>query len=223
MTMYPNTFMIEEALMMLLPALMSAIPSTLVSIASYVLSSMALYTLASRRGISKAWLSWVPVLNIWIIGSLSDQYRYVVKGQYRSKRKWLLSLKLVNLLLGMIVIGIAIYLVINVSGNFMNLFSQRGLPKAVTGSAFAILGLMLPMAGVGIAAAVIRYMALYDLYISMDPVNGVVFLVLSILFGITEPFFLFFNRNKDSGMPPRKTAVHEEPVCEPVEPYYAEV
>ena len=30
------------------------------------------------------------------------------------------------------------------------------------------------------------------------------YVVLSILFGITEPFFLFFNRNKDKGMPPRK-------------------
>ena len=52
-------------------------------------------------------------------------------------------------------------------------------------------------------------MALYDVYTSMDPKNSVVFTVLSILFNVTEPFFLFFNRNKDAGMPPRK----QQPVC----------
>ena len=60
------------------------------------------------------------------------------------------------------------------------------------------------MLGIGIAVAIIYYMALYDIYKSMDPANCVLFLVLSILFGVTQPFFLFFNRNKELGMPPRK-------------------
>ncbi len=72
-----------------------------------------------------------------------------------------------------------------------------------------MVGLALPMAAVSVAYAVIRFMALYDVYRSMDPGNATVFLVLSILFGVTEPFFLFFCRNKDNGMPPRR---HQEPV-----------
>ena len=43
------------------------------------------------------------------------------------------------------------------------------------------------------------------------PANAVLYLVLSILFSPTEPFFLFFNREKDLGMPPRK----QEPVYTP--------
>ena len=58
--------------------------SSLVSIAAYVFSALALYTIAQRRGIRKAWLAWVPVLSVWILGSISDQYRYVVKGQNRN-------------------------------------------------------------------------------------------------------------------------------------------
>ena len=77
--------------------------------------------------------------------------------------------------------------------------------------AVAALGSLLVI--VVIAALVVRYMALYDIYVSCDPANSVLFLVLSILFGITEPFFLFFSRNKDQGMPPRKT-VYEEPPLE---------
>jgi len=77
-----------------------------------------------------------------------------------------------------------------------------------------VLGLCLPLAGVAIAYAVIYYMALYDIFRSLDPNNCVLFLVLSIVFSVTEPFFLFFNRNKDGGMPPRRP----EPVCMPPEP-----
>ena len=84
------------------------------------------------------------------------------------------------------------------------------------GPVLGILGLCLPLMGVAIATAVIRYMALYDVYTSCTPQNNVVFLVLSILFSVTEPFFLFFTRNKDDGMPPRK----QEPVYEaPQEPW----
>ena len=83
--------------------------------------------------------------------------------------------------------------------------------------ALNLLVVFLPLLGISIAYAVFRYMALYDLYKSLDPSNCVMFLVLSILFGVTEPFFLFFSRDKDDGMPPRRqdpvshTPLMEEP------------
>lgn len=216
MNFYPDAYMIEETLMMVLPVLSSAIPSSVLGIASYVLTSMALYTLASRRGIGKAWLSWVPVLNVWIIGSLSDQYRYVVKGQYKSKRKSLLILNLLSLLLGMVMAGIGIFMAVDLAGSAVYGVHGNDLARMVMGPAFAIIGLCLPLAGIAIASAVIRYMAMYDIYTSMDPSNSVLFLVLSIIFNVTEPFFLFFSRNKDGGMPPRRP----EPQWMPQEPVY---
>jgi uncharacterized protein YqgC (DUF456 family) len=76
--------------------------------------------------------------------------------------------------------------------------------EGIIGPVLGLIGLALPLAGVKIAEIIIRYMALYDVYTSCDPQYNVLFLVLSILFGITEPFFLFFSRNKDMGMPPRR-------------------
>ena len=72
------------------------------------------------------------------------------------------------------------------------------------GSVLSLLGLLLPLGVVGIAYCIFYYMALYDLYTSLDPENNVLFLVLSIFFSFTKPFFLFFNREKDKGMPPRR-------------------
>lgn len=203
------------------PMLVTSVPSWLLYIASYILTALALHRLAQRRGLRHAWMSWVPLLNLWIVGSLSDQYRYVVKGQYKSKRKVLLILNLLSVILAAAAIVIAIAMAAELGGrNFMYSGSPANVMKAVFGPAMAIIGLLLPMLGVGIAATVVRYMALYDIYTSMDPANNVLFLVLSIFFRMTEPFFLFFNREKDLGMPPRKQEpVYEEHVWQTQEPW----
>jgi len=219
MAMHPETMMIEEVIFSLIPMLASGIPGTLLNIASYVLTSMALYTVATRRGIGHAWLSWIPLLNVWIIGSLSDQYRYVVKGQYKSKRKWLLILTLLNVLCGICAAVVGIGIALDVAGTMVYGIHDEAVMRLIMGPVMGIAGLALPIAGLSIAVTVIRFMAMYDLYSSMDPANSVMFLVLSILFPFTEPFFLFFSRNKDEGMPPRRQEpVYEQPQWQPQEP-----
>lgn len=198
---------LEEELLMLLPGLFSGIPSGLFGIAAYILTALAIYTISRRRGLSKPWLAWIPVINCWLLGSLSDQYQYVVKGENKSKRKWLLVL---NLLISALVLVLVVLMLVAGAAAF----SGRH-PTELIGLLLGFLGLALPMAAAGIAYCVIRYMALYDVYRSLDPGNAVLYLVLSILFSPTEPFFLFFNRDKDQGMPPRKQRpVYEAPVYE---------
>lgn len=42
----------------------------LIGIVAYVLTSIALMNMARNAGINHAWLSWIPVGNIWIFGEL---------------------------------------------------------------------------------------------------------------------------------------------------------
>lgn len=189
-----------EELMLLIPTLCSGIPTGLLSIAAYVLSSLAIYTIAHRRGLQKPWLAWIPVVNCWLLGSLSDQYRYVVKGETTSRRKWLLAL---SLLKAVLTLTMVVLVAVVVAGAVFS-GPGYGMGRVVATPILGILGLALPLVGVYIAWLVIRFMALYDVYRSLDPGNGVLYLVLSILFPPTEPFFLFFNREKDLGMPPRR-------------------
>ena len=58
----------------------------------YVFQSIGLYTIAKRRGIANPGLAWVPVAYSWILGSVSDQYQYVVRGKVCNRRKILLGL-----------------------------------------------------------------------------------------------------------------------------------
>ena len=179
-------------------------------IAAYVLTAWGLYTIAKRRGIKNAWLSWIPVVSCWIVGSLSDQYRYVVKGEIKNKRKILLWLNIISAVIGLVMSIVAVVMVVGAIQSATGTRGEAELVSAVLGAVFGIIGLCLPLVGVGIATKVFHFMAMYDIYTSCTPQNNVIFLVLSIIFGVTEPFFLFFIRNKDEGMPPRR----QEPVYE---------
>ena len=218
---YEVTQMLEEFGPMIIGVVLVVLLVVLAfSAVFYVLQSLGLYTIAKRRGIENPWLAWIPVANYWILGCISDQYRYVVKGQVKNKRKIMLGLSI-----GTIVISTVVE---TISGVMM--MSPDG-----AGAAMALNSLLsLVSSGVSIASMVFWHMALYDLYTSCCPSNNVVFLVLGIIFSVTQPFFIFFNRKKDDGMPPRKPEyqpdmaapvadmIYEEPQ-EPVAPAPADV
>ena len=173
-------------------------------IAVYVLRALGLYSIAKRRGIHHPWMSWVPVLDLWVLGCISDQYQYVVNGKVKNKRKWLLGLNIALVVLYIVFFvfcGVAVFSAVSgVSGSM----GPDKLIATLMGPALGALIGLIPLVGILIAVMVIRYIAMYDLYTSCTPQNNVLFLVLSIFFSVTEPFFVFFIRNKDEGMPPRR-------------------
>ena len=186
--------------------ILSGIPSALIGIVTYVFTALALYTNAKRRGINHPWLAWIPVADVWILGSLSDQYRYVVRGENKSKRKVLLALSITTAVLCMAVIGCAVALAVQVVMAFAGNLSEQAILQAIAGPLIGVICLCLPMVGVAIAYMVISYMALYDVFTSCSPKNNVLFLLLSIFLGI-HPFIVFFIRKKEEGMPPRREPV----------------
>ncbi len=179
----------------------------LISLAIYVFTALSLYTIAKRRGIACPWLAWIPVANLWLIGSLSDQYRYLTQGQVKHKRIILLILKAVTLAFTGGLVGSVIWLI---------------GAKASPASVITLLTIGLLDGAAAIALAVVSFMALYDVYASCDPENATVYLVLTIFFKVLKPIFLFLSRNRDGGMPPRKAAPRQEAPAQPEEPVGAE-
>ena len=215
--MYSNPFSeMGESLGALFGLTWSTLP-TLISLAVYVFTALGRYTLAQRRGLRNPWLAWIPVANVWILGSLSDQYRYVVRGQVRSKRKVLLTLNIISAVMGLVMTVVIVAAVVRWVFSFQAGASETEIVNAILGSVMGVLALCVPWAGVAIASAVLSYMALYDIYTSCDPANNTVYLVLSILFGFTQAIFLFLCRNRDDGMPPRRDAQpqYRQPAQEP--------
>ncbi len=177
------------------------------SVVLYIFQSLGVYTLANRRGIRHPWLAWIPFGFVWILGSISDQYQYVAKGKVKNRRK---------LLLGLGIGAVAIYVfVIVVLIAALIMFGSMGA-EAVS-AILLMLFAVLVMWVLAIISLVYQYMCLYDLYNSCQPSNGVLYLVLSILFPVTMPFFVFACRKKDLGMPPRKQLAPQQVVVPTVE------
>lgn len=176
------------------------------SVFMWVLQARSLSAIAKRRNIRHPWLAWLPIAGSWVLGCISDQYRYVVSGETQNKRKWLPILSGV----------FAVLLATSVGYAFVFGFSMlpswnptQGMLAAQTG-ALGFMGLLLLMLGAAVFRTVIYYKALYDLYASCEPGKRVLFLLLSIFLGI-EAIFIFVCRNKDLGMPPRKPVLPEPP------------
>ncbi len=173
------------------------------SVLVYVLQSLGMYTIAKRRGIHHPWLSWLPIGNVWILGSISDQYQYVAKGKIRNRRK---------VLLGMNIAGCAavvlyyIYWLASVIGLLIAGDQTAEMAPQSIGAVLLLVGFVLLLAVLSIVNTVFTYMAYYDLFESCKPSQAVVFLVLSIFLSFLLPFFVFACRKKDLGMPPRKTS-----------------
>ena len=199
---------LSEVMGMLISTALSNFLSFGVAIFAYVFTAISLYCIAQRRGIKNPWMAWVPVLNCWILGSISDQYRYVVKHQVRNRRKILVALEVlkavgVTVALVMTVV-VGVQMIMNIQ--HMEMMSEEQIVLAVLRKfipSLCALGLVMLVTLITVVFTALSY---YDLFASCEPENKVLYLVLGLLISITLPIFLFICRKKDLGMPARKAA-----------------
>ena len=184
----------------------------------YVLRALSLHTIAKRRGIHNPWFAWIPVVDQYLLGCISDQYQYVVHGKNKSKRIVLLVLNIVIAVVDIVLAGFGAYMVANTVSSAMGGMREMQMVKEMLGMVFVLLIIALVLLVVVIVKTILRYIAMYDLYTSCDPRNNTTFLLLNIFFPIVEPFFLFACRNKDEGMPPRRAEPVYQPPEEPCQP-----
>ncbi|MEQ8174162.1 MAG: hypothetical protein ABRQ26_03750 [Syntrophomonadaceae bacterium] len=110
-------------------------------IAFYVLKSIGLMTLATNKGIENAWLAWIPIADLYIMGSIVEEmdlfgYRLTNLGM------WLPVACIGGMVLGMIpILGFLVSLALMV---FMIMFTYN-LFKMYTESAvlYTVLSLLL--------------------------------------------------------------------------------
>ena len=208
-------------------------------IAVYILQAIALYTIAVRREIKKPWMAWVPILNVWILGSISDQYRYVVKRQIRNKRKVLLGLNIALAVIIVLVVALVIAAIfaglvsweplvestgpVVKTASFVQTagFAETSVLWNIIGALVAVALLAVPLAALFVLYNVFLYLVLYDVYCSCDPGKKTLFIVLSVVGNVNVvtsgayALFLMLCKDKDLGMPPRKNRPQPEIVVEP--------
>jgi hypothetical protein len=179
------------------------------AVVSYIFSAKSLYAIAQRRGFRKPWLAWIPVGSSWLLGAISDQYRHVVHGQTRNRRKLLMlltgGLMVVALLLLTLCMIWAISILVALVAEEMEVM------VAIYVIGFFLIWLM--CYGLIAAAAVVsifEHMAYFDLYRSCDPDKSLLFLLIGIFTSCPVPFFLYSCKDKDLGMIPKQAQAPAE-------------
>ena len=202
-----NTIYMSDAIVSIVTGVVAsvAVCALALGVVLYVFRAFSLYKIARCRGISNAWLAWVPVCNDWVLGSVADQYQYVVKGRIKNRR-------LPLFLLGVIQLGLRIVsAALSASAlTYMLRFVLSGAGYPDVGQWVLLSVVSVAQTGVTIAYLLIFSFVLYDVYTSCTNRNNVLFLVLSLIFRVLEPVFFFVCRNKEEGMPPRR----DEPAFE---------
>ena len=171
------------------------------AVAGYVLRAMSLYTIAKRRGIIHPWLAWIPIGDAWILGGISDQYQYQVKKKVRNRERLLPILNIAMVAMAL-----------------PHFVTENLLMHAIR-SGTADVGMVLPIClyvlyfALSIVTLVFTCIAMYDLYVSCDPDNAVLYLVIGIFFDFIQPLFLFFCRKKDLGLTSREESAQPKKDC----------
>ncbi len=159
--------------------------ASVVGIVCYIFQSISLYRIAKRRGIPAPGLAWLPVVNIYLIGKIADRVRYRSGALISCLRKWLLGLS----------IGVTVFLIIGCILLGLN-YSANINPENMSIPFLGILAYFIVILA-AMAEMVLEYVALFHIFRSCSN-HFVALFVLSLIFPITIPFFLFGVRNQDS-------------------------
>ena len=165
--------------------------SLAIEVGTYVFESLGLYRIAERR-IGNEVLAWVPFARKWLLGKIADQYEEASHNKKTHYQTILLWLSIAPVAIYALIIVVYISMFISLGGNH-NFQMADG-----TAAAFVISVMVVLFLAATLAQTVVYFLALYRLYKSCDEKNTVVYLVLSILIGITRPIFIFICGKKDS-------------------------
>ena len=221
--------------------------SFFMTVATYVLVALGLYTIAKRRGIRKPWLAWIPVANMWLLGCISDQYRYVARNQEKSKRKLMLTLTIITIIAVAVLLCFSFTMLLGlfqegmitqsrllrwaemsddaIAQDMVELITDWLHDDAATLPGFTqwfgIVGIASMVGGVAaIWLTVLQYMAYHDLFMAANPNRATAYLLLSIFLGnLVTALLVFLSKDSDEGMPPRQTVVEQATWVPPADTY----
>lgn len=167
------------------------------SLALFVLKGFGLYRMAKSLGINNSWLSFVPFADLYILGSIASKY---IKKDGSKSAKFGIILPIIYAIA--YVIAIIFFVVFIVF--CLNLIVEAEQAMFDPNSFSLNLSMFIPVVITyiitlisGIIYKVLFFISLWRVFAIFDNDNKTIFLVLSILFSILAPIFIFIMRNNN--------------------------
>ncbi len=154
---------------------------------SYLFMAFGLYEISKNRGYNKPWLAFIPLANYYLLGAVADNIN--MSSNKRTHFRIILTISTGATWVFNIIVRIATSII----DGFYNLEPV----KAISVGLLLIL-VSLIMLSISVTSLVFLFIALYKIYKDYSPDNAVLFIVLSIIFIIPVPFFIFAIRKNSS-------------------------
>ena len=149
-----------------------------VGIADYVVSSIGLYKLASKRQIEKPWFAWLPVVGDLLLGRVTEDCD-AREGKHHKWSTVMLVLALVSVC-GVILFFTAYFIMIFVT--VMQVSMSNGDPTGALVVVFIVIMIAAMIMGIGAAAyAACRYICVYKIFESIAPEKTLKYFLLAIM------------------------------------------
>lgn len=189
--------------------------SRAIIIFSYVMQGIGLSTMAKNRGIEKPWLAWVPMVNSWLLGKISDQYREKVTGEDPNLRQKILIRKIIWVASEVAIVMTAIlWYVCLIFGMIIaesaGMNSEAVLMPMMPLFVIVLMLLLVAFIVVCVFYCISQYRALFDIFRSSDPKTSTMFFVLSFFSQVALTLGIFLNRRKTLGMPSEQKQISDQ-------------
>lgn len=148
----------------------------------YALFSWAIWVIARKRGLRCSGLAWLPVVNLWFLGSVWDQHAYVVREKIQNRRFWVIGLVTLETVLLL-----------------MGLLQTSGDEKTILWATWATVVDL-----VSVCTLIFLTVALHGVYYSCNPTTAISYTLWSVLCPPLLLLFLHIDKNLEIGMPCRK-------------------
>ena len=181
----------------------------LFSIVTYIIYGVSMLTIAKNRGLSGGWMAFFPFVSWFQLGKVADDIREKTTDKKSSLRVWMLICSLVTVGIGALALLLyVIFIVVGMFGMRTEGTAMAAMPSMLVMIVMLLLELVafIPY----IALFILQYVCLYQIYADYAPDKKVLFLILSIVFSIIFPFFLFAIRNKPAQSLPMLDAQWQE-------------
>ena len=182
-----------------------AVVCLVIGIIMYIFQAIGMYSISKRRKLGTSAFAWIPILNTIKMGQIADDAVLHKRGS----RTHFMILMPVFYIAGGILYSIGFFLsmiAFNLNRTDLIVIIREGnldIPSLIRSGRFSegslITGIILIAIGYLflLISTVMQYICLYHIFKSCVP-TYTVFFVLSLLFVVTIPFFLFAVRKKDN-------------------------
>lgn len=164
-----------------------------VSLVLWALESIGICVMSEKEGLKNPWYSFIPFFSAFALGRLGAGFKKKNGSVTKNRGKLLLTLNIV-LAASLVLIMLVVF------AGIIPIAVSDALGYQLTGPLIALLSicliLYLAVFALAVVYLVFTYISVYNIFLKFNNQMAVCFTVLSIVFPILMPIFLFVSRNK---------------------------